>query len=77
MIRVAYKITKDEQAEKRGWHNVRGVGDVIEQIAKPIAVALKLDCLDEKKQLKPESDCAKRRERMNKSLPFTPKQTTT
>lgn len=43
-----------------------GLGDWVERLAKPIARMLKLDCLDEKDQLKPESDCAKRRDRLNR-----------
>ena len=44
----------------------RGLGDRIERLVKPIAVALKLDCLDAQKQLKPNSLCAKRRDWVNK-----------
>ena len=43
----------------------RGLGDMVEMLAKPIAVALKLNCLDEQKQLKPESPCARRRAWLN------------
>lgn len=38
------------------------VGTMIEHTVKPIAKALKLDCLDEQAQLKPQSPCAKRRD---------------
>jgi hypothetical protein len=49
----------------------RGLGDVVERIAKPIAKALNLPCLDKSTgQLRPESGCAKRRDRMNKAIPF-------
>jgi len=44
----------------------RGLGDLIEAAVKPIAVALKLDCLDQQQKLKPESPCAQRRDRLNK-----------
>lgn len=51
--------------------NVRGIGDVVERLAKPIAKALNLPCLDKTTgNLRPESGCAKRRDRMNKALPF-------
>jgi len=43
----------------------RGLGDVIEVFAKPIAKALKLPCLDDQDRLKPESPCAKRRDALN------------
>jgi hypothetical protein len=43
-----------------------GLGDRIERIVKPIAVALKAPCLDEEKRLKTESPCAKRRDVLNK-----------
>jgi hypothetical protein len=42
-----------------------GLGDRVERLAKPIAKALRLPCLDEKSQLKPESPCAKRRDKLN------------
>lgn len=43
-----------------------GIGDIIERLAKPIAIALKLPCLDKNNQLKPESPCAKRRDKLNR-----------
>ena len=43
-----------------------GIGDYIEWLVKPIAVALKMDCLDEQQKLKPESPCGKRRDWANK-----------
>jgi len=43
-----------------------GLGDVIEGMVKPIARALRLDCLDEQGKLKPQSGCAQRRDRLNK-----------
>ena len=42
-----------------------GLGDIVEKLVHPIAVALKLPCL-EKGKLKPQSPCAKRRDRLNK-----------
>jgi len=44
----------------------QGLGDRIERLAKPIAKALRLPCLDKTGNLKPESGCAKRRDAMNK-----------
>jgi len=41
------------------------LGTKIEHAVKPIAVALKLDCLDEEKRLKPESPCGQRRDWLN------------
>lgn len=41
------------------------LGSMIELLAKPMAQLMKLPCLDEKGQLRPESGCAKRRDRMN------------
>lgn len=49
---------------------LRGLGDVVERIAKPIARALNMPCLDENRQLRPESPCAKRRDAMNNMFPF-------
>ena len=40
-------------------------GDVVERVAKPVAKALKLDCLDANARLKPESPCAKRKRMLN------------
>lgn len=48
----------------------RGLGDLVERVAKPIAKALRLPCLDENHNLRPESPCAKRRDRLNKAFPF-------
>jgi len=43
-----------------------GLGDRIERMVKPIAVALRLPCLDEEQRLKITSPCAKRRDALNK-----------
>ena len=43
----------------------KGLGDRIERLVKPIAVGLRLPCLDKQRQLKPESPCAKRRAKLN------------
>lgn len=42
-----------------------GLGDMVEKLAKPIAKALRLKCLDGNGQLKPESGCAKRKAWLN------------
>jgi hypothetical protein len=47
----------------------RGLGDRIERAVKPIARALRLDCLDESGNLKPDSGCAKRRDGINRKFP--------
>lgn len=47
----------------------RGLGDIIERMVKPIAKALRLNCLDENANLKPKSPCAKRRDALNKLTP--------
>lgn len=44
-----------------------GLGDMVEALVKPIARALKLDCLDEHEQLKPGTPCWKRRETLNEA----------
>lgn len=41
------------------------LGDMVEALAKPIAKALRLSCLDENNRLRAESPCAKRRDRLN------------
>jgi hypothetical protein len=43
-----------------------GLGDLVERIVKPVAVALRMPCLDGQKKLRPESSCARRRDRLNK-----------
>ncbi len=43
-----------------------GPGDLVELAAKPIARALKIDCLDAQGSLKPDSGCAQRRNALNK-----------
>ena len=43
-----------------------GFGDLVEIAAKPIARALKLSCLDEDGNLKPDSRCAKRKGGLNR-----------
>lgn len=42
------------------------LGDLVEKLVKPIAVALHLPCLDENRKLKPDSPCADRRDALNK-----------
>ena len=44
------------------------IGSLIERMAKPIAKAMKLSCIDERGELKPESGCAKRRNALNKIM---------
>ena len=73
---IHFQLDEATLAKKRGWREMRGLGDVVERLAKPIAVALKMPCLDAKRELKPESPCAKRRDKLNSALPFTKKQTT-
>ena len=46
-------------------HGIRGLGDIVERLAKPIARVLGLPCLDESSRLRPGSPCAKRRDRLN------------
>lgn len=41
------------------------LGDLAEKLAKPIARALRLPCLDAQGNLNPESGCAKRKARLN------------
>jgi len=42
-----------------------GLGDRLEHFLKPIARALKLNCLDANGQLKKNSGCARRRDKLN------------
>ena len=52
-----------------------GLGDLIASVATPIARALKMDCIDgQTLDLKPDSECAKRKAEANKiriKLPFS------
>jgi len=50
---------------------VRGLGDVVAAVATPVARALRLPCVDpQTQQLRPESPCARRKERLNAAVPF-------
>ena len=49
-----------------GSPNSKKLGDYIEKMAKPIAVALKMPCLDENRRLRPESGCGKRKAWLDK-----------
>lgn len=42
------------------------LGDLAEKIAKPVAKALKLPCVNKDGNLRPESGCGKRKEKWNK-----------
>lgn len=44
------------------------LGDVVHAVALPVAVALKLPCIDENKKLRPDSPCAQRRAILNGNL---------
>ena len=46
------------------------LGDKVERAVKPVAVALRLPCLDEQKRLKPGCGCAKRRDALNGVQPL-------
>lgn len=61
------EISPEEYASRREVKAV-GLGDRIERLVKPIAKALRLGCLDENGHLKPESPCAKKRDRINNWL---------
>jgi hypothetical protein len=43
-----------------------GPGDLVERLAKPLAKALRLSCLDAQGNLKPDSGCAKRKAALNR-----------
>ena len=47
----------------------RGAGDIVEMLAKPIAKAMKMDCLDDKGSLKPDSPCGRRKRHLNRIFP--------
>jgi len=63
-------ITKTCPLPESRWDEIdphkMGLGDIIEILAKPVARALKLSCLDGEGKLKPESGCAKRRDALNR-----------
>ena len=46
-----------------------GLGDYVEKLVKPIARALRLKCLDDQGNLKPDSGCAQRRMWLNRKFP--------
>lgn len=49
----------------------RGLGDVVETLARPVAKALGMDCHDATGELKPGTPCAKRKGKMNQAVPLT------
>jgi hypothetical protein len=64
LIRSRYRPRKEAA-------KVRGLGDVVHMVAKPIAKVLGLSCIDKMTGgLKPQSPCAKRREMLNRAIPF-------
>ena len=67
-------ITITRTTPKEETKPLTGLGDLVEKIAKPIAKALHMPCLDEQHKLRPESPCAKRRDALNKMLPFKTEQ---
>lgn len=66
-------VITDESAkcplEPSRWPDGSGLGSLLEMIAKPIAVSLKLKCVDEKGALRPDSGCAQRRDWLNRRFP--------
>ncbi len=51
----------------------RGLGDLVEKAAKPIARVLRLPCVNQATgALDLQSPCAKRRELLNRAVPFKP-----
>ncbi len=59
-----------------GTPRIRGLGDIVERIAKPIAQALGIPCHGTDGRLKPESPCAKRRDAMNRMFPINKREKT-
>ena len=52
-------------------NKIKGLGDVIAKVATPVARVLKMNCIDPvTKQLKPDSGCSKRKNSINKAIPF-------
>ncbi|MEI6036094.1 MAG: hypothetical protein WCS65_17655 [Verrucomicrobiae bacterium] len=49
---------------------IRGLGDVVETAARPIAKLLGIPCHDKDGRLKEGTPCAKRRDALNKAFPF-------
>lgn len=48
--------------------DTRGLGDLVERLAKPVAKALGLKCLDQHGNLRPESRCGERKRRLNEAI---------
>lgn len=71
LVRQGFEIVDElpkDQPVEAGW---RGLGDAFASIATPIARLLGMDCVDKTiGELKPESECAKRRAKLNKAVPF-------
>lgn len=67
-MKISFKITPEQRDEIfRRTGRKPGIGDRIEKLVHPVAVAINWPCLDEeKKGLKPESGCAKMRDGLNK-----------
>jgi hypothetical protein len=49
---------------------LHGLGDVVERIVKPVAVAFGMDCLDDRNRLKSGTPCARRRDALNRAFPL-------
>lgn len=57
-------ITRAERLARKQ----KGLGDIVSSVATPIAAALKMPCVDPAtKQLRPNSLCAKRKEKLNRA----------
>lgn len=57
-----YERSKCKDVEEKSF----GLGDMVATVATPIARVLKLSCIDPKThQLRPESKCAKRKQKLN------------
>jgi hypothetical protein len=47
----------------------RNLGDKVERVVKPLAIILQMPCLDSAKELRPESECGKRKKFLNEITP--------
>jgi hypothetical protein len=66
-IRLKYKRQAPLRIPGAETQSGIGLGDVVGAIATPIARLLNMNCIDpETKQLRPESDCQRRKEALNK-----------
>jgi hypothetical protein len=50
--------------------HAKGLGDIVHAFSRPVAQAIKAPCIDAKGELKEDSPCKKRSDKLNAMFPF-------